>query len=236
MRTLVFFACAIALAAHAQQTDAGAGSADSPSGGMGSAPQGSSGSATGTSGAGATAGQQRSGGAAAGAGAAMHAPRPDPALTAAFRDSVGSWKCTGTMSMPKEMGGAEIQTRSQMTIRRDLNGFAYVGDWRVEKTEAFPGAHGKMTWSYNTPSKKFWEFAVDDTGSVMRGESDGEQGGKMVWNEEGTMMGKPSKMRSTIVKKDKQSIEMTFESQDDGGSWTPMGKDSCTKATATAGG
>jgi hypothetical protein len=134
--------------------------------------------------------------------------------------------------MPKEMGGAEIQTRSQMTIRRDLNGFAYVGDWRVEKTEAFPGAHGKMTWSYNTPSKKFWEFAVDDTGSVMRGESDGEQGGKMVWNEEGTMMGKPSKMRSTIVKKDKQSIEMTFESQDDGGSWKPEVR-SCRHAPAS---
>src|SRR3954468_16057700 len=42
-------------------------------------------------------------------------PRPDPALSKAFADSVGSWTCKGKMTLPKEMGGGELDTRSSMT-------------------------------------------------------------------------------------------------------------------------
>ncbi|MFL5415865.1 MAG: hypothetical protein ACJ78Y_07705, partial [Myxococcales bacterium] len=70
-------------------------------------------------------------------------PRPDPALSKAFADSVGSWTCKGKMTLPKEMGGGELDTRSSMTIKKELNGFAYSGEWKSEKNKAFPAMSGK---------------------------------------------------------------------------------------------
>ena len=156
-------------------------------------------------------------------------PRPDPALTKAFGDSVGSWRCKGKMMLPKEMGGGQVDTRSSMTIRRELNGFAYSGEWKSEKNKAFPAMQGKMTWTYDASSKKLSEFSVDSFGDVMRGEGDAAQDGTVVWNEEGTMMGKPSKTRTTVTMKGKNALDLAFDSQGEGGTWAPMGKDSCTK-------
>jgi hypothetical protein len=204
MRTILFSACAVALAAAAQQTDTRSGA----SGPERSATPGTS--ATGE--------------------AMPHAPpKPAEALTAAFKDSVGTWECTGKMTMP---GGAEMTSRSHMTIRRELNGFLYEGEWRVEKSQAFPEMRGKMDWSYDPQAKKLIQHAVDSMGNTSRGESDGMQDGKLVWVEEGTMMGQPSKMRTTIATTGPNRIELTFEQQGSGGSWQPMGKDSCTKAGA----
>src|SRR5690348_16836415 len=115
-------------------------------------------------------------------------PRPDPALTKAFGDAVGSWRCQGKMMMPKEMGGGEIATRSSMTIKKELNGFAYTGEWKSEKTKAFPAMSGKMTWAYDAGAQKLTEFSVSSTGDVMHGTADASDGEKVVWNEEGTMM------------------------------------------------
>jgi Protein of unknown function (DUF1579) len=156
-------------------------------------------------------------------------PKPSDALTNAFKNSVGTWNCTGKMNMPPPMGGGELATRSHMTIRRELNGFLYSGEWRVEKSQAFPEMRGKMDWSYDPQSKKLVEFAVDNMGNTTRGESEGAQDGKVVWMEEGTMMGQPSKTRTTVAMSGPQKIELTFERQGDGGAWQPMGKDDCTK-------
>src|SRR5712692_7381876 len=57
-------------------------------------------------------------------GAGPPAPKPDPALTAAFKSAVGTWRCTGSMMLPADMGGQQMKTRSQMTIRREVGGFA----------------------------------------------------------------------------------------------------------------
>jgi hypothetical protein len=123
-----------------------------------------------------------------------------------------------------------MSSRSHMTIRRELNGFLYSGEWRVEKSQAFPEMRGKMDWTYDPASKKLVQFAVDTAGNVSRGESDGAQDGKVVWVEEGTMMGQPSKMRTTVAMSGADKIQLTFERQGSGGSWEPMGQDSCTKS------
>jgi len=166
----------------------------------------------------------------AGPPAAMPAPKPDPALAEAFQDAVGNWRCSGQMSLPPDMGGGQMQTSSQMTIRPEAGGFAYAGEFRMPKTKAFPGLKGKILWTYDPAAKKFYELAVDDTGGVTRGESEGMKADKMVWAEEGTMMGKACKLRTTVIKKGKDELELQMERQDDGGKWTPMGKDSCKKA------
>jgi hypothetical protein len=156
------------------------------------------------------------------------AAQPDPALTATFRDFVGTWRCTGMMKLPPDMGGQEMKTRSQMAIRRDLRGFAYSGDFRMEPQKDFPGMRGRILWTYDPAAKKFYELSVDDGGGVVRGESGGMQDGKMVWSEEGGMMGKPTKGTTTVVTKGKNQIEIQFSAEGSGG-WTMSGTDRCRK-------
>src|SRR4051794_21180825 len=76
-------------------------------------------------------------------------PRPDPALSKAFADSVGSWTCKGKMPLPKERGGGELAPRSSMTIKKELNGFASPGEGKWEKNKPSPAMSGKMTWAYD---------------------------------------------------------------------------------------
>jgi len=151
-------------------------------------------------------------------------PKPDPALVQAFGPSVGTWTCTGTMTMPKEMGGGEMKTRSKMVIKREVSGFAYSGDYQMPKTKAFPGMRGRMLWTYDPAAKKFYELAADTTGGTMRGESDGLKDGKMTWSEEGTMMGKPTKSTTTITGLGKKTIQIDFDSGD------MKGTDRCKKS------
>jgi hypothetical protein len=153
--------------------------------------------------------------------------KPDPALAAAFQDSVGSWRCAGTMTLPPDMGGQQVKTRSQMIIRREVGGFAYSGDFRMEGSKAFPGVRGRILWTYDPAAKKFYELSADDSGGAVRGESDGMRDGRMVWSEEGVMMGKPSKSTTTLVSKGKGQLEVQFSMQSGGSSMT--GTDSCKK-------
>src|SRR2546421_8707089 len=146
--------------------------------------------------------------------AAAQKPKPDPALVQAFGSSVGTWTCSGTTNMPKDMGGGQLKTKSKMTIRREAGGFAYSGDYTMAPNKAFPGMRGRMMWTYDPGAKKFYELAADTTGGAMRGESDGLKDGKMVWNEEGTMMGKSTKSTTTIVYKGKKALDIQFEMGD----------------------
>jgi hypothetical protein len=138
-------------------------------------------------------------------------PKPDPALVQAFGKSVGTWKCTGTTTLPQEMGGGQMKTKGTMTIRKEVGGFAYSGDYKMAKNKAFPGMRARMLWTYDPGAKKFYELSADDTGGAVRGESDGVKDGKMVWSEEGTMMGKPSKSTTTITGLGKKAIEIQFD-------------------------
>ena len=143
-------------------------------------------------------------------GAPPH-PKPNPALVQAFGSSVGTWKCTGTTTLPQDMGGGQLKTKGTMTIRRDVGGFAYSGDYKMAKNKAFPGMRARIMWTYDPAAKKFYELSADDTGSAVRGESDGFKDDKMVWSEEGTMMGKPAKSTTTITRKGKKAIDIEFD-------------------------
>jgi len=160
------------------------------------------------------------------AGAQQKPPKakPDPALVQAFGSSVGTWKCSGNMTMPKEMGGGQLKTRGTMKIRREVGGFAYSGDYTMAKNKAFAGMRARMLWTYDPIAKKFYELSADDTGGSVRGESDGYKDGKMVWSEEGAMMGKAGKSTTTITAKGKKVIDIQYEMGD------MSGTDHCTKS------
>jgi len=155
--------------------------------------------------------------------AAPH-PKPDPALVQAFGSSVGKWKCTGSTTLPQDMGGGTLKTKGTMTIRREVGGFAYLGDYKMAKNKAFPGMRARIMWTYDPSAKKFYELSADDTGGAVRGESDGYKDDKMVWSEEGTMMGKATKSTTTITRKGKKVIDIQFDMGD------MKGTDQCKKS------
>lgn len=72
----------------------------------------------------------------------------------------------------------------------------------------------------------FYELSADDAGGAVRGESDGMQDGRMVWSEEGTMMGQRAKSTTTIMPKGKDQMDVQFSMQSSGGS-VMTGADRC---------
>jgi hypothetical protein len=166
-------------------------------------------------------GKKRSG------GAAMSAPTP-PAELAKLNSMVGNWKCSSKMHLPPEMGGEQTGT-STMTIKKDMGGYWVVGQWKMAKTKTMPEMKGNIYWGYDPAEKNFVELGVDSTGGYMRGTSDGPQGGTWVWNEDGMMMGKKMKSRTTVTQKTPDTTQVKTEMEAEPGKWVPMGEDDCKK-------
>src|SRR5215831_6303382 len=166
------------------------------------------------------------------AAAAMGAPTP-PAELAQFNSMTGNWKCSSKMHLPPEMGGEQTGS-STMTIKKETGGYWLVGQWKMAKTKTMPETKGTMYWGYDTGEKKFIELGVDSGGGYMRGTSDGPQGGAWLWNEEGSMMGKKMKTRTTDTQKTPDTIEVKSEMEAEPGKWVPMWEDNCKKASGSA--
>jgi hypothetical protein len=159
--------------------------------------------------------------------ASMPALKPPPEL-AKLNTMAGTWKCTSKMHMPPEMGG-EQTGKSTMTIKKDMNGYWMVGQWKMEKTKTMPEMKGNLYWGYDTADKKFVELGLDSSGGFVRGTSDGPQDNTWVWDEDGVMMGKKVKTRTTVNQKSPSATEIKFEMEAEAGKWVPMGEDSCKK-------
>jgi len=165
-------------------------------------------------------------------GAPMGAITP-PAEMAKLDSMAGTWKCSSKMHLPPEMGGEQSGT-STMTIKKDMSGFWMVGQWKMDKSKTMPEMKGTIYWGYDPADKKFVEVGVDSTGSWMRGTADAPQNGTWVWNEEGTMMGKKAKTRTTVNQKTPNATQVKMEMEAEPGKWVPMGEDDCKKAGGRA--
>jgi Protein of unknown function (DUF1579) len=154
-------------------------------------------------------------------------PKPAPALVEAFKGMAGTWACKGKFQ--KMDGSGEMDSKSTMVMKPALDGFAYAGDYKVEKNGMLPnGMKGQLFWAYDASSNKLIEFFADSYGGVGRGTSDGLSGDTVVWDEDGVMMGKPTKSRTTVKRTGPKELTLTFEMQTDG-KWAPLGRDSCKK-------
>src|SRR5262249_48674245 len=89
-------------------------------------------------------------------------------------------------------------------------------------------------WGYDAAEKKFVELGVDNGGTYMHGTSDGPQSGVWVWNEEGTMMGKKMKSRTTVTQKTPDTTQVKSEMEAEPGKWIPMGEDDGKKQSGSA--
>ena len=155
-------------------------------------------------------------------------PKPNPALVEAFKDAAGTWACTGTMENPQSPG-TQLKTKSEMKITSEVDGFSYSGHYHVEKNAAMPGGmKAALHWGWDDSKGKLVEAGFDSMGSTWSGTSEGMKGDTTVWAEEGTMMGQPTKSRTTVTKKGAKELTVLFE-VDNKGAWQKMGEDHCKK-------
>ena len=156
-------------------------------------------------------------------------PKPPPALTEAFQNMTGTWACKGKFQT-MDGTGKMMDSKSTMVLKSALDGFAYSGDYRVEKNAVLPnGMKGQMFWSYDAANKKLVEFFADSFGGLGHGTSDGLKGDTVVWEEDGVMMGKANKSRTTTKRVSAQELTLTFEMQAPDGTWAKLGSDACKK-------
>jgi hypothetical protein len=156
-------------------------------------------------------------------------PKPPAALTEAFRGMTGTWACKGKFQT-MDGSGKTMDSKSTLVLKPALDGFAYSGDYRLEKNAVLPsGMKGQMFWSYDAANKKLVEFFADSFGGLGRGTSDGLQGDTIVWDEDGVMMGKANKSRTTTKRVSAQELTLTVEMQGPDGAWATVGSDVCKK-------
>jgi hypothetical protein len=154
-------------------------------------------------------------------------PKPAPALVEVFKPMTGTWACKGKFQ--KMDGSGELDSKSTMVLKSALDGFAYSGEYRVDKNAMLPnGMKGQNYWTYNSATKKLVEFFADSLGSVGTGTSDGLNGDTVIWDENGAMMGQPAKSRTTVKRIGPKEITLTFEMFRNG-AWTTIGSDACKK-------
>ncbi len=161
--------------------------------------------------------------------AAEAQPKPAPALVEAFQGMTGTWVCKGKFQR-MDGSGQTTESKSTLILKPALDGFAYSGDYRLEKNAALPnGMKGRMFWSYDAANKKLVEFFADSFGGVGRGTSDGLKGDTIVWEEDGVMMGKANRSRTSTKRISAQEVVLTSEMQAPDGTWATLGSDTCKK-------
>jgi hypothetical protein len=162
------------------------------------------------------------------AGGPPQRPKPNPVLVETFKDAVGTWSCTGSMESPQSPG-TQFPTRSEMRLATEVEGFAYSGTFKGEPNKAMPTAmKGHIHWYWDDAKKTLAEVGFDNFGETWTGTSDGIKGDTTVWNEEGVMMGKAARTRTTITKKSPKEVIILSELEDKG-AWRKMGEDRCKK-------
>jgi hypothetical protein len=163
--------------------------------------------------------------------AAAKPPMPDtkpPAEMAKLDNMVGTWKCEGKWHAPADQGG-DMDSKSRMVIKKDLDGHWLTGVMSAEKSKNFPGMKENMTWGYDPVNKKYVEMAINSMGGMMHGSADPWDGDKSVWNTEGVMMGKAVKGRTTVTRKGDKEVSIAMEMETEPGKFAPMADTTCKK-------
>jgi hypothetical protein len=157
--------------------------------------------------------------------AAEVAVQPPAMLDELMKSSVGTWKCEGSFTGPD---GAQEKMKSTAVIKKELNGNLYTGEFTMPKSAKMPASKSHAQWFYDGVNKNVTMTNVCDHGDTSKSTTSGRNGETSVWTGEGTMMGQPMKMRTTITYKSDKEMTMSYE-MDKGGTWVKMGDDVCKK-------
>jgi len=164
------------------------------------------------------------------AGAPMAPPKPAPEVDQLYKSWEGNWKCDTTFpANAMGPGSPEQKVKSEVKIKKDMNGFWYRGEYTVKKTKAMPAMNGVFMLGYDTATKNPVNVSFDSMGSYVVGAgAPGYAAEKVTFMGEGHMMGMKVKVRETMTKKSDKEAEHTYE-VDMGKGFMPMGTDVCKK-------
>jgi hypothetical protein len=154
-------------------------------------------------------------------------PMPAPELTAFAKNFEGNWKCdskfpAGAMGP----GSPEMTGKSTVSIKKDLNGFWYKGNFEIKKSKTLPGMKGQFSMGYDAGSKQVLLTGTDSMGSGWFAGGP-IQGDSVTTVGEMYMMGMKSKVRESMSKKDKEVFHKL--EIDMGKGFQTVGEDTCRK-------
>src|SRR5687768_7647795 len=111
------------------------------------------------------------------------APPPPPKPAAELEqiaNFVGTWHCEGTI--PESPFGPAHKTKTDVHIKKDLDGFWISGHVKEQKTKESPmPMEGHFHQSYDVGKKQFVMIWVDNFGGWATSTSAGWEGDKIVW-------------------------------------------------------
>jgi hypothetical protein len=155
------------------------------------------------------------------------APKPAPEIDQ-IASMVCTWNCTG--SVPDSPFGPAHKTRTDVNIKKDLDGFWVSGTVKEQKSAQSPmPIQGNFHQTYDASKKQFVMFWVDNFGGWAQSTSPGWKDDTMAWTGEGYMGGQTFGSRDTFTKKGPGVLYHLMEMKM-GETWTNMGDETCKKA------
>ena len=156
-------------------------------------------------------------------------PTPAPELVAFAKNFEGNWKCdskfpAGAMGP----GSPEMNGKSTVSIKKDLNGFWYKGLYEVKKSKTLPGMKAQFSMGYDAGGKQILLTGTDSMGTGWFAGGPIQGGDSVTVVGDAYMMGMKSKVRESMTKKSDKEVFHKFE-VDMGKGFQSIGEDTCKK-------
>jgi hypothetical protein len=153
---------------------------------------------------------------------------PSKELEAFMKAFEGRWKCS-TKFPPGSLGpGSQLlNTRTDLTIKKEFGGFSWHGEFKLAKTAITSATSGVFQIGYAAGPKLATFLSYDSVGSAMMGA--GTLGGDSItFAEEGFLRGAKVRVRETLAKKGPRTLYHQFEIEQ-GSGYQVMAEDTCAK-------
>jgi hypothetical protein len=153
---------------------------------------------------------------------------PSKELEAFMKGFEGNWKCETKFPAGSAGPGSQPTTaRTDMSIKREFDGFSWHGEFKLAKTANTSATTGVFQIGYAASTKQATFLSYDSVGSAMMG-AGALAGEAVTFNEEGFLKGAKVKVREALAKKGAKKIHHKVE-VDQGRGYQLMAEDTCTK-------
>ena len=153
---------------------------------------------------------------------------PSKEFGAFMKSFEGAWKCDTQFALGALWPGSQpLSSKTDVTIRREFDGFMWHGEFKMAKTAITPATIGIFQVGYASPSKQVTYLSYDSIGSSMMGVGT-ISGTQVTFLEEGFVKGAKVKVRETLAKQGPRKMLHKVEF-DQGKGLQLMAEDTCVK-------
>ncbi len=153
---------------------------------------------------------------------------PSKELAAFMKSLEGHWKCDTKFAAGSMGPGSQPPiARTDMTIKKELGGFSWHGEFKLAKTTITSATSGSFQISYAAGTKQATFLSYDSVGTAMMG-AGAISGDSVTFAEEGFLKGVKVKVRETLAKRSSRQLYHKVEIEQ-GRGYHPMAEDTCTK-------